>query len=219
MGFTTHRVDDYRYDVQHAGITVATIVGDQTAEIELNADGITQVAPILSPLTDELCEKLAPLVHRIDLDAIAVHEAGHAVAAHELNRQFCYVRLSVTDNELAWCKEDGPDALDYSGDPKGVIEVQTVLAAGVAAEKLLFGWHREDGCKQDRVDIQGIEILKRDRYGDGDETEVGTDVLDEYVPLANAILTPDKVRAVADALKEKSFLSRVEIEDILENLE
>jgi hypothetical protein len=218
QGWDVSRVDDTRSTVHLGGIVVAEIVGSESATIRLIPDGVAKADSLMGIITEVQRAASEQVMWKIDRDAIAVHEAGHAVAAHTLNRKFCYVRISTTANEMAWCKDDGPDALHDSGDFSAASYVQQVLAAGVAAEQIIFGRFRQDGAIEDRRTVNDVECFKPPVGPEGPPTN-HPDVFDDYVALVTGELTADKISAVADALKEKEFLSRNEVGSIIEGLE
>lgn len=197
--------------VQHEGLIVATISGDR---LVIDSAGIARLAGPLPALTVEQGKALNRALLSIEFENIALHEAGHAVYASRHGLDFCYVRIGE-QSELHLCADSPHHDLDYSDD--GLVEdFQEMWAAGAAAETIVVGGYRPYGPADDRVWVNVMEIMKiQQRTGTAPPHTI--DVFDEFVRRAEQQLNRDDLVKVADALKQRRFLSYSEVESILES--
>ncbi len=140
---------------------------------------------------------------------IAVHEAGHAVAARELDVALAYVRIG-DGPELKLTREWDEDyffMMDVGRDQ----QLQMVFAGGAGAEVIVFGAYGSAGITDDRRIVNQIEELNRQ----DDDDWAGEDVFDVYVARVARILSREKIFVVSDALMEKSYLTGGEVENVL----
>jgi len=198
----------HTYFVSYNGTTVATITGEAIQIISIAADGLAKTMP---PVTSEQGGAFDKVLSRLDRNKIAVHEAGHAVAAFHSNLDINFVQLGEV-SEMELCCDCGMDSLNY-GDQEEVEVLQKVWAAGAAAEQIIFGAYRPYSLVKDRRDIDIMEKIKLDRAGKDFQKDI--DVFDEYFDRAIETLKSNEIEAVANVLKEKSRLSGPEVEAIL----
>jgi Peptidase family M41 len=89
-----------------------------------------------------------------DLECVAYHEAGHAVAAYNLKRRFNYVTIIREDDTLGQCrftpyKNFRPDIYSDNKTKARVEQAIVMLFAGAAAENKLAGKRNRAGEDDD----------------------------------------------------------------------
>jgi len=209
LGFDIRRQPSGAF-VTYQDYVVATIVGDKLIPESLVMDQLAETIPVV---TQEQGEAFDRALSKLEREEIAVHEAGHVVAAHARGLSLCYARIGEV-SEVQLCASDDPDALD-DDDPK-VERFQEYYAAGAAGERVIFGRYRLHGSKKDRCDVNVRETLKiQAKTGRAPDN---IDVFDQYVDRVEARLSKEMVLAVATALKKKGFLGRDEILATLERI-
>ena len=182
----------------------------------VNEEAVKDLSYDLPPLTLSRKIKLNEIYFQLCEERIAIHEAGHAVAAIMRQVPFCFVRIGV-QQELHLCSKWNRCSDDYSEAPWIARDKQYVLAAGAAAEKLVFDEYHESGVAADREGINVEEVMLL--QAKGVEAPDGLDVFDDKVNEVVAELAVIAVRAVAKLLVERQFLSHSEVEQIVEEIE
>src|SRR4029450_1257726 len=133
----TGKQDDDRTLVLFGDSIISVVAGD---ELSLNTQVIRSIAKSMPPVTPEQGRAFDRILSRLERDSIAVHEAGHVVAAHSLGFKICFARLGEV-SEVQLCRDNDMDSLDYN-DVGTVEDFQEYVAAGAAAELLVFGRYR-----------------------------------------------------------------------------
>lgn len=154
---------------------------------------------------------------------VAIHEAGHAVAAWTMNA-LCYVRIGRVD-ECQLCGQwlqlvNDFVTEDYVTNDEAVKDRQFFFAAGAAAETLVFkdynvhGVSNGTGNDRDQVNEYEGRLLDAQTGNCPDDLNV----FDEWVHRAQKRIARYKrpIEAVADGLLKREFLSRKEVENIME---
>lgn len=197
--------------VYHADRHVATI---QNQRLIVNEAITKELSYDLPPLNLQRQNAINEIYFQLCEERVAIHEAGHAVAAVMQQVDFCYVRIGV-EHEVQFCSRN--PAPDYRGTPWLAEDRQFVMAAGAAAETLILGDFHTAGVSADRQDLNVCEIMLRDAKGQNPPDSL--DVFDERVKEVAAELDAAVIRAVAKHLIERKFLSRAEVEQIVNRIE
>jgi hypothetical protein len=212
LGFSVQREPSGAL-VKCADLTMAMVVADvltpDTAAME-------RAEHAMPPVTPEQEQAFNKALWKLEREKIAVHEAGHAVAARVLGLNLCYVTI-CGGGETQFCIKDSVDNLTYDIDEAEKVErLQEAYAAGAAAERLVFRGYRPHGSCKDSRDVKDMEELKA-------QSQPGTlanpNVFAKFVAQAEQRLSSEEARAqimaVARGLKEKGFLSRENVESLL----
>ncbi len=198
-------------DFYHEENRLATI---ENGGLTVHNEAVRKLKFDLPPLNDKRLFALNSVYFRLDKDRVAIHEAGHAVAAWMKAVDFCFVRIGV-EHEIQLCAKWSREAADVLRRcPWPTKNRQYVLAAGAAAEKLVFGDYGKQGVESDRKELNADEELLRDAKGVNAPKDL--DVFDEWATKVAEKLCPEEVRAVAKRLIEREFLSRKEVKQIIE---
>jgi len=207
LGFSVQPTSDGIL-IEFGGASVARI---QDGCLSVDMGVANQLNSGMPAPTREQEETFNLVLVKLERNEIAVHEAGHAIAAHVLGLKCTFVRIDP-EGEMKLCADDDADSFDESDDEKSEA-MQEVYAAGAAAEELLFGKYRRHGMGMDARDVNVMEIMKI--QAETGQPPEQCDVFDQYLRRVKARLVKAQVIAVANALKEKGSLSGEEVESIL----
>ena len=197
--------------IWHNRILVAEVNDN---EFKLRYAALDQLDGSMPVVTPEQGQAFDRALVKIEWDQVAIHEAGHVVAAHKLGLTICFARLGA-ESAMQLCADDDVDSLTYTEDEVEKVErLQQAYAAGAAGERVVFGVYRPHGVCKDRRDVNEMETLKV--QGQTGNAEGTSDVFDDYVQRVERQLSIGELLAVASALKEKRFLSRQELQSVLQ---
>ncbi|MCG8451022.1 MAG: hypothetical protein MI725_15750 [Pirellulales bacterium] len=208
LGLDVQNSDDALI-VRHENKQLGVIREDS---LSLDSEALNALGAVLPPISSEQGRAFDKALSELERDQIAIHEAGHAVAAYELGLRVCYARLDEV-SEVQLCSECDVDSLDYADELK-VIALQKYYAAGAAAERIIYGTNRPHGIAKDRRDVNVMETLLIE-YQTGTLTEE-VDVFEERVSQVQSLLRKQQIAAIANELNRTGFLTREELESTLQ---
>jgi len=101
LGFSLRESHDQTL-VLVGDVTVAVVQGD---ELSIQPEAAAAVAKWMPPVTPEQGHNFNRVLSRLERDVIAVHEAGHVVAAHAFGFKVCFARLGEASQEVQVCED------------------------------------------------------------------------------------------------------------------
>ena len=152
----------------------------------------------------------------VDLYAMAVHEAGHAVASVLWGRQVEYVTIAHRGELLSECNNgellfDLEDSQEVNG--QRLFREGVILSAGLAAENLILGIEPE--ASRALEDLKKFERLLG-RMSEQQKDEMHDSVCRMAFSTIGAPMTQRHIIAVAEELLKVKTLSEEQIKNVME---
>ncbi len=161
--------------VYHENLHLANIENGRLVVSEVVAEQLSYED--LPPLNGQRKIELNRIYLQLNAERVAIHEAGHAVAAVQERVDFCYVRIGL-QHELQICSAWNRALNNFREERYRARKAQFVAAAGAAAKMLILG-DFDNQLADDQRELNQWEVMLRD--ANGVDLSDNLDVFGEHV--------------------------------------